>query len=35
MGAFNGCGNEVVQEALLAGRQFENGRWNRVKISEK
>jgi len=34
MGAFDGCGNEMVQEALLARRELENGRWNRVKTPE-
>jgi hypothetical protein len=34
MGAFDGCGNEVVQEALLARCQLGSGRWNRVKTSE-
>jgi len=34
MGAFDGRGNEVVQEALLRRRELENGRWNRVKTSE-
>jgi len=34
MGAFDGCGNEMVQEALLARRELGNGPWNRVKTAE-
>ena len=34
MGAFDGCGNEVVQEALSARRQLQSGRRNRLKTSE-